>query len=96
VNLDSAASYSGASAGAAYVASKHAIAGLTKSTAWQYSKQNIRCNTVAPGGVPTNVMKDLPAELAESDGYKRASPYMDCMPRLSLGQTSRSMAVGSA
>jgi len=42
-------------AGVAYTASKHAMIGLTKNTAAMYSKDGIRCNAIAPGGVATNV-----------------------------------------
>src|SRR6201999_739054 len=35
----------------AYICSKHAIAGLTKSMAAAYGKQGIRTNAVAPGQV---------------------------------------------
>lgn len=83
VNFGSTASYSGAPAGAAYVASKHAIAGLTRSTAWQYAQRNIRCNTIAPGATPgTNVVKGIPADVFQSDGYKRFQPFAGCMPRM--------------
>ncbi|AJE32807.1 short-chain dehydrogenase/reductase SDR [Corynebacterium humireducens NBRC 106098 = DSM 45392] len=56
VNTGSAASLRGAAAGAAYTASKHGLAGLTRNTAYTYSRENIRCNLVAPGGVDTNIM----------------------------------------
>jgi len=46
-------------AGAAYTASKAAVIGLTKNTAAIYSKDGIRCNAVAPGGVATNVDGDF-------------------------------------
>lgn len=83
INFGSTASYSGAPAGAAYVASKHAIAGLTQSTAWQYAQQNIRCNTIAPGATPdTNVIKGFPREVFESPGYQRFRPFAGCMPRM--------------
>lgn len=56
VNVASAAGIRGAAAGAAYTASKHAVVGLTRNTAYTYAKQGVRANAVAPGGVETNVM----------------------------------------
>lgn len=56
VNVGSAASVRGAAAGAAYTASKHGVAGLTRNTAYTYGRENIRCNLIAPGGVETNIM----------------------------------------
>jgi len=51
-------------AGAAYSASKGAVIALTKNTAAIYSKDGIRCNAVAPGGVATNVEGDFRSQLA--------------------------------
>jgi NAD(P)-dependent dehydrogenase (short-subunit alcohol dehydrogenase family) len=50
VNVGSHASHSGASAGVAYTASKHGLAGATKNVAWRFRKDGIRCNAVLPGG----------------------------------------------
>ncbi|MDF7820621.1 glucose 1-dehydrogenase [Runella sp. MFBS21] len=59
----------GARGGAAYVASKHGLLGLTKNIASTYGTfGKIRCNAIAPGGVKTNIGQTItdPSEL----GYK--------------------------
>jgi NAD(P)-dependent dehydrogenase (short-subunit alcohol dehydrogenase family) len=55
VNVASLGGLKGGTAGAAYTASKHALVGLTRSVAWYYSLDGIRCNAVCPGGVQTNI-----------------------------------------
>ena len=55
VNIASIGGICGARAGVAYTASKHAIVGATKNTAYMYAGK-IRCNVVCPGGVETEVM----------------------------------------
>ena len=55
VNIASIGGICGARAGVAYTASKHAIVGATKNTAYMYAGK-IRCNVICPGGVETEVM----------------------------------------
>jgi NAD(P)-dependent dehydrogenase (short-subunit alcohol dehydrogenase family) len=55
VNVGSEAGVRGCCAGAAYTASKHALIGLTRSTAFIYSPQGIRANVVVPGVVTTSM-----------------------------------------
>ena len=56
VNTASIAGFTGArGGGAAYVASKHGLIGLTKNVAFNYKDRNIRCNAVAPGRVETDL-----------------------------------------
>ena len=55
VNVASVAGLGGSGAGAAYIASKHAVIGLTKHIAYAYGPRNVRCNAVCPGGVATNI-----------------------------------------
>ncbi len=59
VNTASEASFRGSAAGAAYTASKHGIAGLTKSLAVMYRDKGIRANAIAPGGTVTNIQVNV-------------------------------------
>jgi NAD(P)-dependent dehydrogenase (short-subunit alcohol dehydrogenase family) len=64
VNVASEASLRGSAAGAAYTASKHAIAGFTKNTAFFYGPKGIRVNAVAPGPTITNIEGSMKSQLA--------------------------------
>ena len=56
VNVASVAGVSGAAAGAVYTASKHALIGLSRNTAFAYAPFGVRCNTLIVGGVETAIM----------------------------------------
>ena len=58
ISTASTAGIGGGSAGAAYTAAKHALVGLTRSTAYQHARQGLRCNALAVGGVETNIMAE--------------------------------------
>lgn len=63
VNITSEAGLRGSAAGVAYTASKHAVIGLTKSSAFAYTGTGIRVNAVAPGGVATNIEAKFDSDL---------------------------------
>ena len=66
VNIASEASFRGSVGGAAYTASKHAVVGLTKSSAFMYGPLGIRTNAVAPGAVATGLDLSLRSEYGAS------------------------------
>jgi len=75
INIASVAGLGGGSAGAAYTASKHALIGLSQSTAFQYARLGIRCNTIASGGVVTNIMQSVDQTKLDQAALGRLAPY---------------------
>jgi NAD(P)-dependent dehydrogenase (short-subunit alcohol dehydrogenase family) len=57
VNMASVLGTVGMAQNAAYVASKHALAGLTKVAALEYSAQGVRTNAVGPGFIDTPLLR---------------------------------------
>jgi NAD(P)-dependent dehydrogenase (short-subunit alcohol dehydrogenase family) len=80
VNIASTAGISGGAAGAAYAASKHALVGLTRNTAWMYATQGIRCNAICPGGTRTNIGETMPRDRMDLAGAARAMAFGALMP----------------
>jgi NAD(P)-dependent dehydrogenase (short-subunit alcohol dehydrogenase family) len=87
VNVASEAALRGSAAGVAYTASKHAVAGLTKSTALMHAADGVRCNAIAPGAVATNIEAPMDSKLFA----ERMVKYMQNIPNVA---TPEQLAAG--
>ncbi|KAG5978683.1 hypothetical protein E4U56_000123 [Claviceps arundinis] len=65
---------------AAYVASKHAVVGLTQSAALDYAREGLRINAVCPGYTDTPLLR------ANPNFRERVEAAADVMPMGRLGQ----------
>lgn len=61
VNTGSLGSYVGTRNLSPYTASKHAVLGLTRSTALEVARKGVRINAVCPGPVDTPMLRDIEA-----------------------------------
>ncbi len=80
INMASTAGKSGQAYNSIYTATKHGVIGLSKSLAVEFAKQNVRVNTICPGGVKTALNDKLRwAENMDPALVGRLSPLLDTM-----------------
>ena len=80
INNSSLGGLYGGRAGASYTATKHALVGLTKNTAFMYATSGIRCNAIAPGGVKTNIASSMTN--VSTFGMEKQKAGFGLMPRV--------------
>ena len=69
INTSSIAGQIGLAGAGLYVASKHAVNGLSKSAALEFARKGIRVNTVSPGTIQTDMINRMVGE-GQSDARK--------------------------
>ena len=104
VNTSSGAGVKGFKGGAAYVAAKHGVVGLTRAAALDYAAQNIRINAICPGIIDTHMIErvfgDTPegrqAVLAQEPIGRMGKPEEIAAAAMWLCSDAASFAVGHA
>lgn len=84
VNLASVAGVTGDPNLSAYIASKHAVIGLTRSGALAFGKDGVRVNAVAPSPVETRMMRSLEAGMGGPQGAEMVRKLV--VERIPLGR----------
>lgn len=72
VNISSIAGLQGVTNNAAYVASKHAVIGVSRAAALEWAHEGIRVNAICPGYVETPLTSGIPD--ATIDGIRARTP----------------------
>ena len=71
----------------AYVASKHAVAGMTKQAALEYGQYGVRVNAIAPGAIMTDMVRGSLIQIAGEDGWEEAgAAFVSVNPMKRFGQ----------
>ncbi len=78
-------------AGAAYCASKAALAAVTRNTAFMYQEEGIRCNAIAPGGVLTDIAMVMPP--SDEFGMNRISDLLGIAPEMGMPEDIANIAL---
>ncbi len=101
VMITSNAAFESATGGPAYCASKAGANALMKAIAFEYGRDGIRCNSICPGPVMTNIHKstgeanEAGAVIHRGSGYNaHAKEWMVKSARCALGDDPRMPAVG--
>jgi len=87
VNVASVGGIRGVLNQTAYVASKHAVTGMTKNAALEFGQYNILTNAIAPGAILTPMVEEAFKEVNPEDPKAAETEYAKRNPTRRLGQS---------
>lgn len=71
----------------AYVATKHAVVGMTKQAAIEYGQYGVSINAVAPGAIMTDMVRGSLIQIAGEDGWEEAgAAFVSVNPMKRFGE----------
>jgi NAD(P)-dependent dehydrogenase (short-subunit alcohol dehydrogenase family) len=71
----------------AYVATKHAVVGMTKQAAVEYGQYGVSVNAVAPGAIMTDMVRGSLIQIAGEDGWEEAgAAFVSVNPMKRFGE----------
>jgi NAD(P)-dependent dehydrogenase (short-subunit alcohol dehydrogenase family) len=86
INMSSTAGLSGSRGVSAYNASKHAVIGITRSTAAEWAPSGIRINAVAPGPIASRMMSSLEEGLMPGHAAELHARMLAAVPAGRFGE----------
>jgi NAD(P)-dependent dehydrogenase (short-subunit alcohol dehydrogenase family) len=89
VNTASTAALTGTPTGSAYVASKHAVLGLTRVAALEGAPHGIRVNAICPGGLEGRMMSSILQQIADIQGVDPTTTQTAVLASVPLGRLAR-------
>lgn len=85
VNVASVGGIRGVMNQTAYVATKHAVAGITKNASLEYGRDGILTNAIAPGAILTPMVAEAFKQVNPADPKKAEAEYAQANPTKRLG-----------
>lgn len=86
VNVASVGGIRGVVNQTAYVATKHAVVGMTKNAAIEYGRYNVLINAIAPGAILTPMVAEAFKQINPEDPKGAEAEYAQHNPTRRLGQ----------
>lgn len=85
INMSSVAGLIGSPGLSAYVASKHAVIGLTRSAAAEWASHGVRINTINPGPIESRMMRSIEGGVAPAGAQAAHDQFAQMIPARRYG-----------